>query len=198
VRTSLLACLACVGLAVFAAVAEEPAAPKAPSPQLVARTTLVMKDLESQNYSRILDQMHHATTDTAAENAADRRSIAAALQLLSTRFGKLEGYELAQARDACVCVSLSMASDEYWAKDAETDHGAVVAFTTRHAKMHAGIVRITETNRGRDWIRSIEIGVPPTVPGANDQMTRIARELIERMHTVTRKPKDPNAPPKPD
>ncbi|HXK23470.1 MAG TPA: hypothetical protein VMS55_12420 [Myxococcota bacterium] len=198
-RASLLTCLLSAGLAAFAAAAEEPAAPKAPSPQQVARGTLVMKNLEIGSYSPILDQMHHPATDTEAENAEDRRAISVAFQFLSTRFGKLEGFELAQGPVDCVCVSLGMGPDEYWAKDAETDRGAAVAFTTRYSKIHAGIVRITETNRGRGWIRSIEFGVPPTVPGAKEQVTRITREMIARMQSVTRKPKSGSAPaPKPE
>jgi hypothetical protein len=198
-RRASVACTLAVWLAALAAAAEEPKTPSAPGPQLIARGNFVMKHLEVGDFSPILDQMHHPSHYTESENADDRRAISVAFQFLSTRFGKLEGYEIAQGPVDCVCVSLAMGPDEYWAKDAETDHGAAVAFTTRNAKIHAGIVRIIDTNRGQGWMRSIEFGIPSTVPGATDQMTRIAREMVSRMDAVTRKPKGTNAPaPKPE
>ncbi|HEX5066759.1 MAG TPA: hypothetical protein VFY49_11645 [Myxococcota bacterium] len=198
-RRASVACTIAVWLLAVAAAAEEPKAPPAPSPQLIARGTFVMRSLESGDFSTILDQMHHPTGNDEGENIDDRRAISVAFQFLSTRFGALEGYELAQGPVDCMCVSLAMGTEEYWAKDAETDHGAAVAFTTRHAKISAGIVRITQTNRGQGWMRSIEFGVPATAPGAKDQMTRIAREMFSRMQAVTRKPKGTNTPaPKPE
>ena len=198
-RRASVACSLAAWLAVVAAGAEEPKAPPAPGPQLIARGTFVMKSLAVGDFSPILDQMHHPPGNDEGENTDDRRAISVAFQFLSTRFGALEGYELAQGPVDCICVSLAMGGDEYWAKDAETDRGASVAFTTRHAKIHAGIVRITDTNRGQGWMRSIEFGIPSTVPGAKDQMTRIAREMVSRMDAVTRKPKGASAPaPKPE
>jgi len=193
-RRASVACTLAAWLAALAAAAEAPKAPPAPGPQLIARGTFVMKSLEVGDFSPILDQMHYPSQYTESEHADDRRAVAVAFQFLSTRFGKLEGYELAEGPVDCVCVSLAMGPDEYWAKDADTDHGAAVAFTTRHAKIHGGIVRITETNRGQGWMRSIEFGISPTVPGAKDQMTRIAREMVSRMDAVTRKPKGTSAP----
>src|SRR5262249_46331861 len=115
------------------------------------------------------------------------------------RFGKLESFELSKEPVECVCVALAMGPDEYWAKVDQTDRGPSVAFATRHAKMHDAIVRITETTAGKGWIRSIEFGLPPTVRGANDQVTRIAHEMVSRMQAVTRKPKGASAPaPKPE
>jgi hypothetical protein len=194
-----LACLCAALLAAFTAAAAEPKAVQAPGPQQIARATLVMQNLQIGNFSPILDQMHYPPEYTEAENTDDRRAISVAFQFLSTRFGKLESFELAQEPVDCVCVSLSMGSDEYWSQPDGTARGAGVAFASRHAKVHAVIVRITETNLGRGWIRSIEFGVPATVPGAKDQVTRIARDMVSRMQAVTRKPKSSNAPaPKPE
>ena len=134
--------------------------------------------------------MHHPPEYTEAENADDRRAISVAFQFLSSRFGKLESYELAQEPVDCVCVSLAHGGGRVLVEDRRRrDRGAAVAFASRHAKIHAAIVRITETNRGGGWIRSIEFGLPATVPGAKDQVTRMARDMVSRMKAATRKPK---------
>lgn len=195
---SALACLCAAGLVVLAASAQEPKAVPASRPgrQLIARGTAVMASLESGVFSPILDQMHHPPGYADTEIAEDRRAISAALQFLSARFGKLESYELRSEPVECLCISLAMGPDEYWAQVPESDRGGAVAFTSRYAKMQSAIVRITETNRGGGWIRSLEFGVPPTLPGAKDQITRITRDMISRMQAVTRKPKS-STPPEP-
>lgn len=153
-----------------------------------------MQYFEAGVFSAILDQMHHPPQDSETAVADDRRAISVALQFLATRFGRLESYELAQAPVDCFCVSLAMGRPEYWSGLPESDRGDVVTFATRHAKIQSSIVRLTETRAGGGWIRSIEIGVPTTVPEAKDQIANIARAMAERMDAATRKPKSANPP----
>lgn len=189
--------MAAASLAAFAAAAEEPkpaAVETVSSRLLIARATGLMQNLQAGKFSSILDEMHHPPQDTKEVITEDRRALSVALQYLATRFGKLESYELAQAPVECVCVSLAMGPDEYWSQLPESDRGGVVTFTSRHAKIQSAIVRLTETRTGGGWLRSIEFGVPTTVPGAEDQLTRIVRDMIGRMEAVTRKPKSSKPP----
>lgn len=196
------AALGCwIAAAAFAAAAEEPKqalAQTAAGRLLIARATVVLQNLQAGRFSPVLDEMHHPPQETEAVLTDDRRALSVALQYLVSRFGKLESYELVQEPVECACLALAMAADAYWSKLPESDRGGAVTFATRHAKIESGIVRITETKTGGGWLRSIEFGVPATTPGATDQLTRIARGMVERMQAVTRKPKPKAPPPQPE
>jgi hypothetical protein len=194
-------CSVAVALAAFAAAAQEPKeAPKRPpNPRLVQRGTYVMENLKSGNFSAILDQMQHPPTYTKEELAEDRRAISVALQFLSSGFGRLESYALSAEPVESYSVSLAMGPPEYWAQIPETELGSGITFTSRHAKVGSAIVRITEAyTESEGWIRSLEFGIPATVPGARDRMTRLAREMVSRMESATRKPKPKTPPPQPE
>jgi hypothetical protein len=192
-----VACLAALWLVAFAAAAQPQGPPKPPpSPLLIERGTSVMANLKSGSFSPILDQMQHPPTYTEEEISDDRRAISIALQFLSSRFGKLESYELTQESVQCYWVSISMAPDDYWSQVAATELGAGVAFASRHAKLGSSVVRIMDSySEGSGWIRSLDFGIPAATPGAKDIATRTARDMVSRMQAATRKPKPPAPPP---
>jgi len=190
-------CLAAASLAAFATAAAEPqAAPKRPpSRQLIARGTFVMESLKSGTFAPILDQMQHPPTYTKEELAEDRRAVSVALQFLSSRFGKLESYELLPEPVEAYSVSIAMGPPEYWSQVPKTELGPGIAFASRHAKIGSVTVRITDAYTESDgWIYSLEFGIPTTVPGASDRITQIARDMVTRMDSAIRKPKPKSSP----
>ena len=194
-----VSCLAAIWLAALAAAAAEsqdvPRPP--PSPLLIQRGASVMENLKSGSFSPILDQMQYPRTFTEEERADDRRTISVALQFLSSRFGKLESYELSLEPIDCYWVSISMGPDGFWSQVPATELGGGVAFATRHAKIASSVVRIMDSYlEGGGWIGSLSFGIPASVPGAKDLITRTARDMVSRMESATRKPK-PKAPPAP-